>query len=192
MNMKLLSLGALSSAALVASANAQSVNWAEFTLDNSRLVAASDIGLGDDEEKDYAFADFDKNGYTDLIVVRKQPFTTTGRRRNVLFMNQGGTLVDETMQYATASDVPGDQGFMTNTNDRDVAVGDLKTTAGWTSSPRRRSLRTSPRQSATPASTSTLVKSAASGRASFTSPPAFRTGARTLARIHISEPTRPY
>ncbi len=122
---------ALLPAALFASvASGQSVDWAEFSQDNSRLMAANDLGVNDNEEKDYAFADFDQDGYIDLVSVRKQPFTSQGRRVNVLFMNEGGTLVDRSMQYASATDVPGDDGFLTPTNDRDVAVGDLNGD-GW-------------------------------------------------------------
>ncbi|MEM1447777.1 MAG: VCBS repeat-containing protein [Planctomycetota bacterium] len=113
------------SAALAATANAQNIDWASFDREDSRLVATNGLGLGDDEEKDYAWGDFDRDGWIDLIVVRKQPFTTTGRRRNVLFMNLNGTLTDQTAQFASASTTVGDEGFLTSTNDRDVAVGDF-------------------------------------------------------------------
>ncbi len=130
MKLTSLTMGAAGAAILASAASAQSINWASFSLDNSRLNSAASVGLSDTEEKDYAYADFDQDGYIDLISVRKQPYTTTGRRNNVLFMNEGGTLVDRTSQYAVASDVPGDQGFLTATNDRDVAIGDLNND-GW-------------------------------------------------------------
>ncbi|MCH8344475.1 MAG: VCBS repeat-containing protein [Planctomycetes bacterium] len=79
----------------------------------------------DTQEKDYAWGDVDQDGDIDLVVVRKQPFTTTGKRANVLFLNEGGVLIDRTAQYASASDVPGDQGFLTPTNDRDVVLADF-------------------------------------------------------------------
>jgi hypothetical protein len=104
--------------------------WVRFNQDNSKLVAGNSVGLGDTEEKDYMQGDLDKDGWTDLVCVRKQPFTTSGRRRNVLFMNEGGTLVDRTSQYATASTVGGDQGFLTLTNDRDVVIVDVDLD-GW-------------------------------------------------------------
>jgi len=117
----------LLAAALSATAAAQGFGneWVEFAKDNSRLVAEDGVGLGDTEEKDYAHGDLDKDGWIDLVCVRKQPFTTSGRRRNVLFMNEGGTLVDRTAQYASASTVGGDQGFLTPTNDRDVVIVDV-------------------------------------------------------------------
>ncbi|MHC4990303.1 MAG: FG-GAP repeat domain-containing protein [Planctomycetota bacterium] len=90
------------------------------------------------EEKDYAWGDVDQDGDVDLVVVRKEPFTTTGRRVNVLFMNEGlgeghaidGVLVDRTAQYATETAFLGDHGFLTPTNDRDVVLHDLDND-GW-------------------------------------------------------------
>jgi len=45
-------------------------------------------------------------------------------------MNEGGVLVNRTSQYATASDVSGDNGFNTPTNDRDVVLFDADND-GW-------------------------------------------------------------
>lgn len=115
---------------LCATASAQNVNWATFQEDASRLSASAGLGSADPEEKDYAWADLDKDGWIDLVAVRKQPFTTSGRKVNVLFMNENGVLVDRTSQYAAASDVPGDQGFLTPTNDRDVVIVDVDLD-GW-------------------------------------------------------------
>ena len=39
------------------------------------------------------------------------PFSTAGRRTNVLLMNEGGVLVDRTALFAQASDVLGDLGI---------------------------------------------------------------------------------
>ncbi|MFT5284569.1 MAG: hypothetical protein ACI8TQ_000726 [Planctomycetota bacterium] len=80
------------------------------------------------EETDFAWGDLDKNGWDDLVVVRKQPFTSTGRRTNILLMNDLGTLTGSNL--ATASDVPGDNGFATATNDRDVRMVDVDQD-GW-------------------------------------------------------------
>ena len=104
---------------------AQSTDWATFVREDSRISAPSALVLQDSQEKDMAWGDFDRDGWIDLLVVRKQPFTTQGRYRNVLLMNESGTLTERTSQYASASSVSGDQGFLTPTNDRDVAVGDL-------------------------------------------------------------------
>lgn len=108
-----------------------SAQWATFANETStRLVAASSLGANDVQEKDYAWADLDQDGWTDLVVVRKEPFTTTGRYPNVLFMNENGVLVDRTAQYASASLVSGSNGFLDATNDRDVVIADVNGD-GW-------------------------------------------------------------
>jgi hypothetical protein len=107
------------------------VAWVEYqNQTSSRLSAASGLGVLDTEEKDYAVGDFNRDGWTDLVVVRKQPFTTAGKRAGVLFMNENGVLTDRTSTFAVSSDVPGDQGLMTPANNRDVAVADFNND-GW-------------------------------------------------------------
>ncbi|NOT02300.1 MAG: hypothetical protein HOP29_16965 [Phycisphaerales bacterium] len=107
--------------------------WVEFADETStRLVVIPSLGVSDPDEKEYAWADIDKDGDIDLVCVRKEPWTSPGRRRNVLFMNEGvadghainGVLVDRTNQYATSAD-DGGQGFLDLTNDRDVALVDV-------------------------------------------------------------------
>ncbi len=95
-----------------------------------RLICDPAVGINDTEEKDYAWGDVDLDGDIDLICVRKEPFTSEGRNINVLFMNEGGMLVDRTTEYATATDVSGDSGFLTPTNDRDIQLYDLDSD-GW-------------------------------------------------------------
>jgi CxxC motif-containing protein (DUF1111 family) len=108
-------------------------SWVEFVdATGSRLVADPSLGVNDGEEKDYAIGDVDKDGDLDIVCVRKQEFTTTGRHRNVLFINQGiadgqaidGVFVDMTTTYATDAD-DGGQGFLDLTNDRDVILVDV-------------------------------------------------------------------
>jgi hypothetical protein len=107
------------------------VAWVTYQNQTSkRLQAASSLGVLDTEEKDYAVGDFDRDGWTDLVVVRKQPFTTAGKRAGVLFMNENGVLTDRTAQFAASSDVPGDQGLLTPANNRDVVVADFNND-GW-------------------------------------------------------------
>jgi hypothetical protein len=112
---------------LAAPAGAQfNRRWVQFENETAtRLVSDPALGVSDPEEKDYAWGDVDRDGDVDLVVVRKQPGTSAGRRRNVLFLNEGGVLVDRTELYATDTDVPGDQGFLTLTNDRDVVLADF-------------------------------------------------------------------
>ena len=107
------------------------VQWVGFANESTRrLLSASALGLTDPEEKDYAWGDVDNDGDIDLVVVRKQGWTTAGKKPNVLFINEDGALVDRTAEYASDSDVPGDLGFLTPTNDRDVQLADFNGD-GW-------------------------------------------------------------
>jgi hypothetical protein len=123
-------------AMLMPTASAQS--WVTFSNETaSRLVADPAVGAIDTDEKDYAWGDFDHDGDIDLVCVRKQPFSTPGRRRNVLFMNEGlaqghainGVLVDRTQEYGTST-TDGGQGLLDLTNNRDVVAVDVNND-GW-------------------------------------------------------------
>jgi len=109
--------------------------WVTFSNDtNNRLknpngTVATQVTT-DTDEKDYATVDLDKDGWTDLVIMRKQPAATLGKRVGQLMMNENGVLVDRTSQYAVDTDVPGDFGFSTPTNTRDVAVADVNGD-GW-------------------------------------------------------------
>jgi hypothetical protein len=119
-------------AALATATNAQdNINWVTFTEDSAlRAFSPGDInGSGNNgEETDFAWGDLDKNGWDDLVVVRKQPFTSSGKRTNILLMNELGTLTQSAL--ARCSDVVGDLGFGTATNDRDVQLVDVDQD-GW-------------------------------------------------------------
>ena len=97
---------------------------------DTRLIADPSVGAADVQEKDYAWGDVDQDGDTDLVVVRKIPWTTAGPRRNVLLLNEDGVLVDRTAEFASDADVVGDQGFLTPTDDRDVLLVDVNAD-GW-------------------------------------------------------------
>ena len=113
-------------AALLTGGRAARADWIQFVDQTAtRLSAAADVGVSDVEEKDYAWGDVDNDGDIDLVVARKQGWTTPGKRTNVLFLNENGVLVDRTSLYAVDSDVPGDLGFNTPTNDRDVQLTDV-------------------------------------------------------------------
>lgn len=109
----------------VAPAAAQlDVRWVDFRPDPSRLSIGFDP-TGNDTEVDFAWGDLDDDGDLDVVVVRKQRWSTAGKRRNLLLMNVDGVLTDGTAQFAASSDVAGDQGFLTPTNDREVVVTDV-------------------------------------------------------------------
>lgn len=85
------------------SAYAQWINFEDETDDRiivSNVFDNSDPDAIDDMEKDFAVGDFDNDGFDDLVVVRKLPFSVVGRRTDLLFMNRNGVLVDETDLFA--------------------------------------------------------------------------------------------
>jgi len=121
-------LAAIAACAVVPALPAQWVTFQDQT--STRLVASAALGSADPQEKDYAWADFDQDGDIDLVVVRKSPFTTGGHFPNVLLMNENGVLTDRTSTLASASTVPGSQGMLDATNDRDVVCADVNGD-GW-------------------------------------------------------------
>lgn len=105
--------------------------WVRFQLEPSKLV--TQFPLTDaTTETDVAWGDLDQDGWTDLAVMRKEHFTSFGKRPNVLLMNENGVLTDRSALYASAAiGTPvADQGFLTPTNDRDVVIADLNAD-GW-------------------------------------------------------------
>jgi FG-GAP-like repeat len=122
------SLAALAAVTCMPALRAQWVTFQDQT--STRLVSAAALGSGDTQEKDYSWADFDQDGDTDLVVMRKQPFTSPGKFPNVLFMNENGVLTDRTAALASASTVAGSQGMLDATNDRDSVVVDVNSD-GW-------------------------------------------------------------
>lgn len=89
----------------------------------TRLSMIGNVGIGDAEEKDTNIGDFNNDGWMDVVVVRKRPFSNVGPREDVLLMNENGTLVDRTAQFAP--------GFITTLTDaRDVVVNDFDND-GW-------------------------------------------------------------
>ena len=99
--------------------------WVGFTEETGARLSlnafADDPGgnpLLDSDEKDIAVGDLDRDGLTDVIVARKMPFSNPGARQDVLLMNEGGSLVDRTADFAPE--------FLTDWTDaRDVLIADL-------------------------------------------------------------------
>jgi hypothetical protein len=105
--------------------------WVQFANEtSSRLVAHPSLVVGDNLEKVFAWADFDQDGWVDLIMVRKFPGSMQGGFSNVLFMNEGGVLVDRTSQLGTCADIAGSLGLLDPTNDRRVHAIDVDND-GW-------------------------------------------------------------
>jgi hypothetical protein len=107
---------------------AQWVELEEQTV--SRSDADPALFADDPDEKDYAWGDVDRDGDLDLAIARKEGFTSPGKRVNVLLININGVLTDRTTDFAEDSDFPGDLGFNTPTNDRDIIMSDLNND-GW-------------------------------------------------------------
>lgn len=117
--------------ALTPDASAQGFNnqWLSFTKDNSKLVSPIIPPTETGTEIDVHWGDLDQDGWTDLVTVRKQDFTSVGKRRNLFLKNINGVLTDST-NLVSQSTVVGDQGFLTPTNDRDVQIADFNSD-GW-------------------------------------------------------------
>ena len=120
-------LVAISLLAISNPAAAQWVSFSDETGSSLTLNAFEDNPggnpLNDNQEKDIAVGDFDKDGWTDVIAVRKKPFSSPGQRQDVLLMNENGVLIDRTDQYALD--------FIVDLTDaRDIWVGDVNGD-GW-------------------------------------------------------------
>ena len=105
-------------AALMCSPALAGVEFANETASRIDPGLAESLFVDDVDEKDYAWGDIDQDGDDDLIVVRKNPFSDSIGRVNLLLMNENGLLVDRTAKWATAAD-DGGQGFLDETPDRD-------------------------------------------------------------------------
>ncbi len=75
------------------------LEWQEATED--RLVLSS-VANSDGEEKDISAADLDQNGWDDIVVVRKEPFSVgaDAAKSDLLLMNYDGVLTDVTALLA--------------------------------------------------------------------------------------------
>ena len=87
----LTTVGVLGGAFIASSASAQWVTYVNETA--SRLVAPPNLVVNDNLEKDFGYGDFNNNGWTDLMVMRKFPGSIQGGFENLLPMNEHGLLV---------------------------------------------------------------------------------------------------
>ena len=108
----------LAAAAGLALAAPVSAQWLTFTDETATRLSLTTVPTNDTMEKDIAFHDFDKDGWTDAVVARKIPFSNSGKRQAVLLMNIGGVLTDKSETLAPS--------FMTKHMDaREVVYGDF-------------------------------------------------------------------
>ncbi|WP_299890056.1 T9SS type A sorting domain-containing protein [uncultured Lacinutrix sp.] len=98
--------------------------WIDFVEETSTRINVVNISDNtdntkvDDQEKDLAVGDFNNDGFTDLVVVRKTPFSSAGGKTDLLFMNENGVLEDKTDVYAPA--------FLSSSTDaRDIICVDV-------------------------------------------------------------------
>ena len=92
--------------------------WLDFRDETDSRLTLVGTTLDDGEEKDMVAGDFDSDGWMDVVVVRKVPFSVIGARAALLLMNESGRLMDRTATLA-----PGFNAAPTNA--RDVTAVDL-------------------------------------------------------------------
>jgi hypothetical protein len=106
------------------------VQWVTFTKQPSKLALAPLVLSDNNTQVQFREADMDGDGDGDLVCMRKEVASLIGKRAAFLLLNIGGVLTNKTTEFATLSDVPGDQGFNTITNTRESALSDLDND-GW-------------------------------------------------------------
>ncbi|MEO0403557.1 MAG: FG-GAP-like repeat-containing protein, partial [Bacteroidota bacterium] len=76
--------------------------WLDFTEETDTRLILTSVANSDDEEKDISEADLNNDGWMDVIVVRKEPFSNPNEppKSDLLLINNGGVLEDQTQTYA--------------------------------------------------------------------------------------------
>ena len=84
------------------SAHEGRAQWLDWDLQTDSRLQLTSVATSDDEEKDIWPVDLNKDGWTDVIVVRKEPFSaaTEPAKTDLLLINQEGMLVDMTAELA--------------------------------------------------------------------------------------------
>ena len=94
--------------------------WLEFSDATPSRLTLTSVANSDDEEKDFAVADLNNDGFDDVIVCRKEPFSLSaaGAKSDLLLMNENGVLTDRTTLYAP-------EFISTETFARDLYINDF-------------------------------------------------------------------
>ena len=123
----LLSLGAGAALLLLPDLSRAQVNvqWVTFTKTPSKLTVTPSALSDSDTQIQFRTGDLNKDGWADVVGMRKQQASQLGKRADFLLMNDHGVLKDQTALYASASDVGGDMGFLTPTNTRESQIIDV-------------------------------------------------------------------
>lgn len=102
------------------------VQWVTFTKQPSKLLVAPTALTDANTQIFFKAADLDKDGWNDIIGVRKEQAALLGKRASFLLMNENGFLTDRTALYGSAVlDVPGDLGMLQPANNREVFIADF-------------------------------------------------------------------
>ena len=92
--------------------------WLDFSEDTANRLNLTSVPATDSDEKDIAAGDLNRDGWTDIVVVRKAPFDSPGASADLLLINVNGNLQDQTQTYAPE--------FIANPTDaRDVLIADV-------------------------------------------------------------------
>ena len=99
--------------------------WLDFQDETDTRLVLTSVASSDDEEKDFFEGDLNNDGWIDVIVVRKEPFSasTEPPKTDLLLINEGGVLTDRTTEFAP-------EWLANPTFARDVFIGDFDND-GW-------------------------------------------------------------